>query len=94
MYPHRIVWINGSVPSGSFSDLKLARDAYVHMVDEGEKTIADDSYKDPQYFIYPSLRPHSAAKQKEIMSRHETINVRLKQFRVLANKFRHPRQNA
>ena len=43
-----IVWINGGMPCGEYSDLKLARDEYTLSVQLGEKTIADDTYKDPK----------------------------------------------
>lgn len=85
----RIVWVNGGVPCGSWSDLKLARETYITMVNAGETTIADDTYKDAAYFIYPSGFPDSIALQKRIMARHETINARLKQFSVLTKPFRH-----
>jgi hypothetical protein len=84
-----IVWVNGGVPCGSWSDLKLAREVYVTMVNNGETTIADDTYKDGNYFIYPSAYPESVALQKQIMARHEKINSRLKQFSVLTQAFRH-----
>lgn len=55
----------------------------------GEKTVADNTYKDPYYFIYPHGNPESIALQKRIMARHETANDRLKNFKVLSTKFRH-----
>lgn len=55
-----------------------------------ELTIADDRYKDANYFIYPSGNPETVVEQKSIMSRHETINKRLKVFNdVLNTAFRH-----
>ena len=84
-----IVWVHGGVPCGSYSDLRLAREAYVQMVEAHEKTIADDGYKDRRYFIYPSLRPECGAQLKSIMARHETLNHRLKEFKVLDSPFRH-----
>ena len=84
-----IVWAYGGYPCGEFPDLKLARQLYTTCVDLNEKTIADDTYKDATYFIYPSGNPESRRQQKLIMSRHETVNSRLKSFNVLNSSFRH-----
>jgi hypothetical protein len=86
-----IVWVNGGYPCGEFSDLKLARQLYVDNVDECELTLADDTYKDRRYFIYPSRDNNTLREQKLLMSRHETLNRRLKQFSVLSQRFRHKR---
>lgn len=61
----------------------------MHMVAPGEMTVADDGYKDRNFFIYPTANPESAARQKEIMARHETLNKRLKSFNVLNFPYRH-----
>ena len=51
------------------------------MVDPNEMTVADEGYNDGNYFIH----------DRRIMSRHETVNRRLKQFGVLSQRFRHDR---
>lgn len=84
-----IVWAYGGYPWGSYPDLKLARECYVHAVGLGEKTIADNGYKDPKYFIYPAAYPNTAQSQSRIRARHETVNKRLKQWNVLVHAFRH-----
>lgn len=81
------------MPCGEWPDLRLARNAFVDMmdVDEGKRAIADKGYADANYFIYPNnAQGVDAAKQKRIMARHETVNRRLKQFGVLSQKFRYP----
>jgi hypothetical protein len=84
-----IVWIHGGLPCGTWSDLKLARSAYIHEINEGELTIADDTYRDATYFIHPHAFPESIQLQSKIRARHETINRRFKQFKILDTKFRH-----
>jgi hypothetical protein len=84
-----IVWRHGGLPAGSFPDLKLARERYTHAVGIGELTLADKGYRDGNFFVTPISDPDSAATQKKIMARHETINARLKAFRVLSTPFRH-----
>lgn len=59
------------------------------MVDPDEMTLADDTYRDALYFIHPHGYPESVQKQKQYMARHETVNGRIKSFRVLSAVFRH-----
>lgn len=50
---NNIVWAFGGFPCGAYPDIKIARELYVNMVDPGEMTVADDGYRDGNYFIYP-----------------------------------------
>jgi hypothetical protein len=84
-----IVWANGGVPCGSWSDLSLARSAYIHLVGAGEMTLADRGYTDELFFVNSRYQPESASRQKQIMARHVTVNSRLKQFGALRQIFRH-----
>jgi hypothetical protein len=60
------------------------------VLQEDEKALADDCYRrDVHHFIYPQAFADSAAAQKQVMARHETVNKRLKQFSVLKQEFRH-----
>jgi len=79
-----VVWCNGGVPCGDWPDLKLARSKYVNFVGEDELTIADKGYKDQRYFAY-----NNSMLVKKILARHETVNSRLKNFKVLSDRFRH-----
>jgi hypothetical protein len=84
-----IVWAYGGYGCG-MPDLVLAREAYIEFIDEGELTIADDGYRDRRYFIYPAIcPPNMSAIHKAVMSRHETVNGRLKNFNVMKSMFRH-----
>lgn len=82
-----IIWKFGGYPAGAYPDLKLARELYVHQVIQGELTFADDGYQDEQYFILP--RHTNAKGHKFIMSRHETVNKRIRHFKILKNTFYH-----
>lgn len=84
-----ITWVNGPYPCGDWPDLRIAKDIYVQMMEPYEKTLADDTYRDGLYFIHPHGNPESIQKQKQFMARHETVNGRLKSFRVLSTIFRH-----
>ncbi len=84
-----IVWVNGGVPCGSWPDLKLARSQYCNEVDPGEKTIADRGYRDNNYFINPQDNQSGRRLQSRIRARHETVNSRIKSFKVTSSPFRH-----
>lgn len=49
--------------------------------------MADKGYREPRYFILPNETNKTI--HKRIMSRHETVNKRLKQFLILKQPFRH-----
>lgn len=82
-----MVWVNGGYPCGEYSDLKLAREAYVMFVEPVEKTFTDKGYRDQNFFILPNLNNKTI--HGLIMARHETINRRMKQFQALKQVFRH-----
>lgn len=79
-----MVWTHGGCP---YPDLKLAREAYTFSVNPGEKTIADLGYNDPQYFINRTQK--NIDLHKRILSRHETINKKMIQFKILKYPYRH-----
>lgn len=81
------MWKHGGYPCGDYPDLKLAREVYVHLVNVGEKTLADKGYRDKKFFILPTENTKNI--HGRIMSRHETVNKRIKQFRAMKHEFRH-----
>lgn len=83
----KIVWYNGGYPCGAYSDLLVAQQAYVNSVDDGELTLADKEYNDTQYFLLPNQA--NSSQHKCIMLRHESLNKRLRLFKVLNVPFRH-----
>lgn len=81
--------MHGGKPCGQFPDLKLAREQFIHVLDLGERAIADRGYRDRTFFITPEYYPNYP-NIKTILARHETVNCRLKQWKCLSNRFRHP----
>ncbi len=79
-----MVWVN-AFECGEFPDLKIARIEYIHHVGFNEMTIADKGYQDGRYFV---TRWQVTSKQF-VRARHETVNKRLKDFKVLRIPFRH-----
>lgn len=80
-----IVWVHGGYPCGEYSDLKLAREAFVLCLDDGERALADKGYKDENFILPTAI---NTAEHNLIMARHETINKRLRQFQILKQEFR------
>lgn len=80
------MWAFGGYPCGEYPDLTIAREAYVLSVDSNEKTMADKGYKDSIFFILPDDK--NKYQHKLIMSRHETVNKRIRQFKILQQTFR------
>lgn len=79
-----IVWASGGLPCGDWPDLKIARQLYIHYA-KNEITLADKGYRDATYFKQPT-----SLHEKRILARHETLNGRLKNFKILSSKYRHP----
>lgn len=87
------VWIHGPFPAGDWPDLRIARDALIYALDEGEHYLADGGYYDgDQYSDTPTgLHDFSDRQKSMVRACHETINRRFKQWNVLANRYRHKR---
>jgi hypothetical protein len=86
-----IVWVHGPFPAGEWSDINIARRSLVHFLDDDEFYIADGGYRDGnQYSMTPGGRSSYRDRQMGVVrSRHETINSRLKGWKVLSVMFRH-----
>lgn len=82
-----IVWCHGGYPCCDWPDLKIARDVFIHNLEEDERCWADLGYRDRRFFISPNRR--NSLKHKTIMSRHETVNKRIRQFNILKHRYRH-----
>ena len=89
-----IVWLNGGFPAGRWTDLNIFRFSLKHHLDEGERVEADDGYlgeapgkvKCPRSFVNP---PENEEMQRLCRSRHETVNGRMKAWKILAEPYRH-----
>ena len=91
-----IVWINGPFRCGAWPDLRIAREKLVHNLSRGEKIIADGGYQGEDCFDTPNGLNNQRSKMvSNIRARHETINGKIKAFRVVSNEstFRHELKN-
>jgi len=89
------VWIHGPFPCGDWPDLRIARDAIVDALDDGEYYLADGGYSDGnQYSVTPSgFHDFTDRQQSTVRARHETINKRFKQWGALKQVYRHKRKS-
>ena len=86
-----IVWLHGPFPCGDWPDLRIARDALVHVLDEEEYYLADGGYYDgDNYSMTPNgLHDYDQRQKAAVRARHETVNKRFKDWMVLERRFRH-----
>ena len=84
-----IVWGHGAYPCGQYPDLTISRSCLIHFLSQGEKVVTDNGYRGERYFIFPFSRLEPREYINKIMARHETINKRIRHFKVLSERFRH-----
>lgn len=80
-------WVNGPYPAGLYPDIKIFNEQLKEKLGENEKVLADGGYRGPKC-------RYSYSNQNELLSgairaRHEKVNRRMKQFRILSTTFRH-----
>ena len=91
IHKQKLVWIRGPEPSGK-GDLQNFRapNGLKSKIPLGKKVVANSIYKDGVCVI---KNPQDTADvrrfKRRARARHETFNGRLKNFRVLAETFRH-----
>lgn len=79
--------------SGSWTDLRIARDWLIYELEEGEKALADGGYYDGYEFFDTPTGDNDDPDQymKQLArARHETVNGRFKMWSSLSSMFRHP----
>lgn len=86
-----IVWVSGPYACGRNPDVKIYREQLKSRIQPREKVIGDNGYMDPTILLQRDAGDfsnfHTAAR-----ARHETVNGRLKRFRVLTVPYRHRRE--
>jgi DDE superfamily endonuclease len=86
------VWINGPFKAG-LSDMHVFRmeNGLKSMIPEGKKLIADNGYKGEDVLCTPNRLDWDGIREfkKRARARHETVNCRVKSFRIVAEQWRH-----
>jgi DDE superfamily endonuclease len=85
-----IVWFNGPFPAGN-PDICVARIGVVNYLEPQEKILADGGYRDGGVnFVTPTGLHNIGQRMRSLCrARHETINGRIKIFKVTDTRFRH-----
>jgi hypothetical protein len=87
-----VVWTNGPFPCGRWNDIEIFRHGLMQKLEDGEMTEADKGYRgQPDKIRLVSDWHTKEEKRYKIMARgrHEHINGRLKNFKILKLPFRH-----
>lgn len=80
-----IVWVYGPFPCGDWPDVKIFRHRLKGLLHYGEQVVSDKGYPDQ------CCVSNSTSNQilfSRIRARHETVNRRFKEFRVIGSVFR------
>jgi len=91
--------VNGPYPCGRWSDIKIFRDRMKLDLSRNERVEADNGYKgeDPESCKTPGGFCAGIEKNHEermrIRARHESVNGRMKNFKILQESYRHNLSN-
>lgn len=91
LYESKIVWINGAYPAGQSDAMVFQKEQGLKsMIPAGLKVIADNGYQGQESICAPNLLDCELLSKfkSRARARHETINSRLKSFRILSDVFR------
>ena len=90
-----LVWLHGPFRAG-LPDIEISRSALVQgALVEGEMCEADNGYVGEEWYIKTPIGFHTRSEDEKKMKkragqRHESVNNRLKIFRVLSGDYHHP----
>ena len=81
-----IVWAHGPFPCGAHTDLLIFQRRLQHHLRPGERALTDKGCKsNRRKWRLNGASPRFASL---VRARHETVNRRLKQFRVLGSRYK------
>ena len=91
-----IVWTNGPFPCGLYPDILIFLQDLAPLLNEGERVEADLGYTGWPNFVDTSRdntfgNAHQTQAKAFVCARHEHVNSRLKNFKILSERFRHDR---
>ena len=95
IFESKLVWLNGPFPAGQ-SDLAIFRkeDGLKSKIPHGKRIIGDRGYRGDRCNNVSIRNPRDTPQVKEFknraLARHENFNGRIKNFAILAERFRHP----
>ena len=90
-----IVWLNGPFAPGENNDLKIFRSGLSMELDDGERVEADKGYRGELQIRVPSDfegRQEWKWMKGRVLARHEAINGKMKEFKILSSVYRGERE--
>ena len=84
-----IVWMHEPFPCGGWPDIAIFNSLLCQRLDAGKKVIADGGYSlQGQYTIAPRMLVTEQQRRIHglIRARHEVVNWRMKQWKILGGK--------
>jgi hypothetical protein len=94
VYENKVVWLIGPFPAGRGDDDIFLNEGLFEKIPEGKKAVVDLGYKGEA--LLPKVSKGNSHDSDEVRklkgrarARHESFNGRLKNFRVLSQRFRH-----
>lgn len=81
-----ICWVRGPFPCGEMNDMSIYSSGLRDLLMSGEEVVADDGYHDSSICSNTTL---TRSVTRRIRARHETVNHRLKAFKIIGGRFRH-----
>lgn len=91
VYENKLVWIKGPKPA-SKHDITVFREGLMHKIPSGKRAIGDNGYRgEPNTISTPRSRDPKELRRfkSRARARHESFNGRIKNFKCLAERFRH-----
>lgn len=84
-----IVWFNGPFEAGLYPDVKIFKEGLLHHLYQGENVVTDRGYNHARCIAPYNLFGDDRATASKLRARHETLNGRIKNFKVMEVRFRH-----
>lgn len=92
IFESKVVWTNGPFPAGQ-SDLAVFRKigGLKSIMPDGMQLIGDNGYQGEVIVSTPNELDSNFVKnfKERVRARHETFNKRIKEFKILDERFRH-----
>ena len=92
-----ICWVNGPFPAGAYNDWKIFNEFGLKSnLEPGERVETDDGYLggEPEFTktkSSPFVNAAADEMRNRVRARHENVNERLKEWKVLCTPYRHGR---
>ena len=86
-----LVWVHGPYPCGRFNDIKIFLKYLQGLLLPDEKVVADGGYRDGEEYTTETPSGYNTYDQymkSMARARHETLNRRFKQYRILGSRYR------